>query len=117
LILTSGRVGETYNVGGRNEQTNLSVVHAICDLLDELAPRPGASGRRALINFVADRPGHDHRYAIDPAKIEGELGWRAKETFATGLRRTVQWYLDRRDWWEPLRSSYSGERLGLVEPS
>lgn len=117
LILTSGRVGETYNVGGRNEQTNLSVVHAICDLLDELAPRPGASGRRALINFVADRPGHDHRYAIDPAKIEGELGWRAKETFATGLRRTVQWYLDRRDWWEPLRSSYSGQRLGLVEPS
>ncbi|MDH4386254.1 MAG: dTDP-glucose 4,6-dehydratase [Caulobacter sp.] len=117
LILTSGRVGETYNVGGRNEQTNLSVVHAICDLLDELAPRAVGGARRSLVDFVIDRPGHDHRYAINPAKIESELGWRAKETFTTGLRRTVKWYLERRDWWEPLRSSYSGQRLGLVEPS
>jgi dTDP-glucose 4,6-dehydratase len=117
LILTSGQVGETYNVGGRNEQTNLSIVHAICDLLDEMVPRAGMAPRRSLVSFVADRPGHDHRYAINPAKIEGELGWRAKETLATGLRRTVRWYLERRDWWEPLRSSYSGQRLGLVEPS
>jgi dTDP-glucose 4,6-dehydratase len=117
LILTSGRVGETYNVGGRNEQTNLSIVHAICDLLDEMVPRAGIGPRRSLVSFVTDRPGHDHRYAINPAKIEGELGWRAKETLATGLRRTVRWYLERRDWWEPLRSSYSGQRLGLMEPS
>ena len=117
LILTSGRVGETYNVGGRNEQTNLSIVYAICDLLDEMVPREGMAPRRSLVRFVTDRPGHDHRYAINPAKIEGELGWRAKETLATGLRRTVRWYLERRDWWEPLRSNYSGQRLGLMEPS
>ena len=112
LIATTGRPGETYNVGGRNERTNLQVVHAICDLLDELAP--GAGSRRELVTFVPDRPGHDRRYAIDAAKVETELGWRAKETFESGLRKTVQWYLDRRDWWEPLRERYSGQRLGLT---
>ena len=90
----------------------------MCDLVDELAgPLAGAGeggSRRELITFVADRPGHDRRYAIDASKLEGELGWRARESFSTGLRRTVQWYLDRRDWWEPIRARYAGERLGLA---
>lgn len=114
LIVDAGRLGETYNVGGRNERTNLEVVHAVCDLVDELAgPRPEGP-RRLLITFVTDRPGHDHRYAIDAGKLERELGWKAQEDFATGLRKTVQWYLDRPDWWEPLRTRYAGERLGLA---
>lgn len=112
LILTRGRVGEKYNVGGRNERTNLDVVHRVCDLVDELA---GAADRRKLVKFVTDRPGHDHRYAIDAAKLEKELGWKAEEDFESGLRKTVAWYLDNRAWWEPLRKSvYSGERLGLA---
>ena len=113
LAAEQGRPGETYNVGGRNERTNLQVVEAICDLVDEMAgPLPGGP-RRRLIGFVPDRPGHDRRYAIDASKIERELGWRARESFETGLRKTVRWYLDRRDWWEPLRKRYAGERLGL----
>jgi dTDP-glucose 4,6-dehydratase len=111
LILQRGRPGEKYNVGGRNERTNLQVVETICDLADELLPE--GAPRRELITFVTDRPGHDRRYAIDAAKLEGELGWRARETFETGLRKTVRWYLDRRDWWEPLRARYAGARLGL----
>lgn len=114
LILRRGRLGETYNVGGRNERTNLQVVEAICDLIDELAPAAGP--RRGLIRFVTDRPGHDRRYAIDATRLETELGWRAEETFDTGLRRTVAWYLKRRDWWEPLRARYAGARLGLAAP-
>ena len=113
LIVREGRPGETYNVGGRNERTNLQVVHTICDLLDEMAPRPDQPPRRELIAFVADRPGHDARYAIDASKLEGELGWRAQETFETGLRRPVRWYLDTEAWWRPLRERYAGERLGL----
>jgi dTDP-glucose 4,6-dehydratase len=116
LIVRTGRPGETYNVGGRNERTNLQVVETICDLLDELAPDSAIGPRRGLITFVADRPGHDRRYAIDASKLEGELGWRARETFETGLRRTVDWYLRRRDWWEPLRARYAGGRLGLETP-
>lgn len=113
LVLTKGSVGHKYNIGGRNERTNLAVVHAVCDLLDEL--RPINHPRRELINLVADRPGHDRRYAIDASKIERELRWSAQETFETGLRKTVQWYLDRPDWWQPLRAKvYSGERLGLI---
>lgn len=113
LVLTKGRVGHKYNVGGRNERTNLGVVHTVCDLLDEL--RPTNRSRRGLINFVSDRPGHDRRYAIDPTKIETELGWVAHETFETGLRKTVQWYLDHPEWWQPLRAKvYGGERLGLI---
>jgi dTDP-glucose 4,6-dehydratase len=113
LMVKAGRPGESYNVGGRNERSNLQVVEAICDLLDEMRPSPDRRPRRELITFVPDRPGHDHRYAIDATKLETELGWRARETFETGLRRTVQWYLERRDWWEPLRARYAGERLGL----
>lgn len=112
LITNNGQLGETYNVGGRNERTNLQVVESICDILDELVPsdRP----RRELIEFVTDRPGHDQRYAIDATRLETQLGWRAKENFDTGLRKTIQWYLDNPGWWQPLRKSvYSGERLGL----
>jgi dTDP-glucose 4,6-dehydratase len=96
-ILAGGRVGETYNVGGWNEKTNREIVHTICDLLDELRPSAGGSYRR-LITFVADRPGHDRRYAIDARKIERELAWRPAETFESGIRKTVQWYLDNPEW-------------------
>lgn len=112
-ILETGRPGEKYNVGGRNERTNLQVVHTICDLLDELAPNAEGS-HRDLITYVADRPGHDRRYAIDATKLETELGWRARETFETGIRKTVEWYLARADWWAPLREAYDGQRLGLL---
>jgi dTDP-glucose 4,6-dehydratase len=113
VILTKGRVGHKYNVGGSSERTNLQVVQTICDLVDELVPRAGR--RRELITFVPDRPGHDRRYAIDPSKIERELGWSAQESFETGLGRTVLWYFENRAWWQPLRESvYSGDRLGLI---
>lgn len=114
LVLTKGVVGESYNVGGRAERTNLAVVEAICDFLDERLPMQSGV-RRDLITFIADRPGHDRRYAIDPSKIERELGWRANESFDSGLARTVDWFLDNRWWWGPIRDgSYSGERLGLA---
>lgn len=113
LIFERGRPGETYNIGGRNERKNIEVVHRVCELMDRLNPAGGPHHR--LISYVADRPGHDHRYAIDATKLETELGWRAQETFETGIEKTVAWYLDRRDWWEPMRSKiYSGERLGLI---
>jgi len=104
-ILQSGRVGETFNVGGRNEMPNLTVVQMLCDLLDELAgPRSGGGSRRALITMVKDRPGHDRRYAIDCTKLERELQWRPEETFASGLRRTIRWYLEHPDWVCQVRS-------------
>jgi dTDP-glucose 4,6-dehydratase len=110
---TMGRPGETYLIGGRAPRANLTVVETICDLIDELSP-PLAKPRRSLIAFVADRPGHDRRYAIDSSKIERELGWRAQESFESGLRKTVQWYLGNECWWRPLRERvYAGERLGL----
>ena len=113
IALQSGVPGETYNIGGHNEKTNLEVVHAICDTLDHLAP--GSRSRRSLITFVPDRPGHDQRYAIDAAKIERELGWTPRESFETGLEKTVAWYLANEWWWRPLREQrYGGERLGLV---
>ncbi|MET4277730.1 MULTISPECIES: dTDP-glucose 4,6-dehydratase [unclassified Bradyrhizobium] len=113
IILATGRPGETYNIGGRNERTNIEVVRQICSWMDRL--RPNDASHHELISFVADRPGHDQRYAIDASKLETELGWRARETFETGIEKTVQWYLAREDWWQPLRNKvYGGERLGLV---
>ena len=113
LVLTRGRIGESYNIGGREERTNLQVVEAICDLVDARLGTDGAPPRRSLITFVTDRPGHDRRYAIDPDKAERELGWRAQNDFAGGLARTIDWYLANRWWWEPIRSGrYAGERLG-----
>ncbi len=111
LIIEKGRLGETYNVGGRNERRNIEVVERICDVLDRL--RPANTPRRALISFVTDRPGHDARYAIDATKLETELGWRALENFDTGIEKTIQWYLDNDWWWRPLREAYDGQRLGL----
>ena len=97
-VLAQGRLGETYNVGGWNEMPNLDIVHTVCDLLDELKPRADGSSYRTQIAFVTDRPGHDRRYAIDANKIHRELGWRPAETFASGIRKTVQWYLDNPQW-------------------
>ena len=111
LIAERGRIGETYNVGGRNEWRNIDVVTRICDLMDGL--RPKAASHRSLITHVTDRPGHDARYAIDATRLETELGWRAQETFDTGIEKTVRWYLDNEWWWKPLRERYSGARLGL----
>ncbi|MEA3062956.1 MAG: dTDP-glucose 4,6-dehydratase [Sphingomonadales bacterium] len=112
-IVSAGRVGETYLIGGRAERTNLDVVRTICRLLDAQRPRAGGERYEALIEFVADRPGHDRRYAIDPSKTERELGWAAEETFESGMAKTVAWYLAREDWWRPLRDQkYAGERLG-----
>ncbi len=108
-------VGETYTIGGENEQTNLDVVKRICAILDQLRPRPDGRPYADQITFVTDRPGHDRRYAIDPAKIERELGWRPRETFDTGLRKTVQWYLDNQEWCRHiLDGSYQCQRLGLA---
>src|SRR5579872_1824170 len=113
LVLERGMVGETYNVGGRNERTNLRVVETICDLLDELSPS-AAGRRRRLITFVADRPGHDKRYAIDASKLEWELGWRAEENFESGIAKTVQWYLNQEPWWRAiLARGYTAARVGL----
>ncbi len=116
LVVTTGVIGETYNIGGHNERQNIEVVQTICQLLEELAPQRKVSGLNRyedLITFVTDRPGHDLRYAIDAGKIERELGWRPSETFETGLRKTVQWYLDNESWWTAvLNGSYRLERLG-----
>lgn len=113
IIIEKGRIGETYNVGGRNERRNIEVVRCICAVLDELVP--GETPREELIEFVTDRPGHDARYAIDATKLEDELGWRAAENFDTGIEKTVRWYLDNEWWWKPLRDQYDGARLGLTK--
>src|SRR5688572_12502692 len=110
LVVTRGRVGESYNVGARSERTNLQVAEAICDLVDD---RLGGPSRRSLITFVEDRPGHDRRYAIDPSKIERELGWNAEHGFDSGLANTVDWFLGNEWWWRPIRDGkYAGDRLG-----
>jgi dTDP-glucose 4,6-dehydratase len=111
LILQKGSPGETYNVGGRNERRNIDVVNQICTCLDEL--RSSSQRHDRLISYVIDRPGHDQRYAIDASKLETDLGWRATETFETGIKKTVRWYIEHSDWWKPLREKYRGERLGL----
>ena len=116
LIASHGRPGEKYNVGGRNERRNIDVVRRIADVMDAL--RPDGAPHARLIAFVADRPGHDHRYAIDAGKLEAELGWRATETFDTGIAKTVRWYLENESWWRPLRDNvYAGERLGTLQPA
>lgn len=113
LVATTGVPGASYNVGCRAERTNLEVVQTICDILDRKRPRAGGRHYRELITFVPDRPGHDRRYAIDPSKIERELGWSALETFETGMAKTVDWYLANDWWWKPIRAErYGGERLG-----
>lgn len=114
LIMTQGQLGEKYNVGGRNERTNLQVVHSICDLVDKFSP--ANNPRREQITYVTDRPGHDQRYAIDATRLENELGWKAEENFETGMEKTIRWYLDNQNWWLPLHHKiYGGERLGLVK--
>ena len=113
MLLERGQPGEKYNFGGDSERTNLSVVELICDILDRLSPveRP----RRSLIRFVTDRPGHDLRYAIDASKARRHLGWSPQDSFESGLERTVQWYLQNKAWWQPIRERvYGGERLGLA---
>ncbi len=111
-VLSAGRLGETYNVGGWNEKPNLEVVHTICDILDELQPRADGQSYKSQITFVKDRPGHDRRYAIDATKLEKELGWKPAETFETGIRKTVQWYLDNQAWVENITS---GQYMKWVE--
>jgi dTDP-glucose 4,6-dehydratase len=114
LVLDKGRVGETYNIGGSAERRNIDVARAVCTILDELLPDSPHRPHEDLITFVADRPGHDLRYAIDSSKIEGELGWAPRESFESGLKRTVAWYLENRDWWQRILSgAYRVERLGL----
>lgn len=120
LVATKGAIGGTWNIGGHNERKNIDVVTTVCDLLEERVPNKphGVAHYRDLITWVADRPGHDLRYAIDASKIERELGWRPRETFESGMRKTVQWYLDNPAWWQPvLDGSYQGERLGLQRSS
>ena len=121
LVNEKGKDGETYNVGGHNERTNLEVVQTICSILDELIVKKPLNRLTAqplnrfeeLITYVTDRPGHDLRYAIDPSKLMNELGWKPEENFETGIRKTVQWYLDNEWWWGPIhRNRYSGQRLG-----
>ncbi len=116
LVLEKGRLGETYNIGGHNEKQNIEVVHTICDIVDQLKPNKQLGSRRTLIKYVTDRPGHDMRYAIDAAKIQKELGWTPKETFETGITKTVQWYLDNLEGWcqRVKDGTYQGERLGLA---
>ncbi|MFK0275003.1 dTDP-glucose 4,6-dehydratase [Ensifer sp. NPDC090286] len=112
LIAERGRIGETYNVGGRNERRNVDVVRRICATLDMLVP--ASCPRKQLIQFVEDRPGHDLRYGIDATKLEEELGWKAEDSFESGIAKTIRWYLDNEWWWGPLRKGYDGVRLGVL---
>jgi dTDP-glucose 4,6-dehydratase len=112
-VFERGKPNESYIVGGRSERTNLQVVHTICDILDKIMPKASSKSYREQITFVSDRPGHDFRYAIDASKLERELGWKALESFDSGMEKTVKWYLENREWWEAILSGeYRGERLG-----
>lgn len=113
-VIHKGKAGETYNIGGNNEVKNIDLVRMLCDLMDELAPDLPVKPAQNLITFVKDRPGHDRRYAIDATKIRTELGWQPQETVEGGLRKTIQWYLDHRDWWQPLLSKEYQEYYGKV---
>lgn len=116
LVLEKGSVGEVYNIGGHNERTNLDVVNTLCELLDNVFPEAGSRPYASLIKFVDDRPGHDKRYAIDATKMENELGWRPSESFESGLKKTVDWYVNNRQWCRHVQDgSYRGERLGLAK--
>ena len=113
-VLQHGAIGETYNIGGHNEIRNINIVNTICSILDELKPRSNGQTYSELITYVTDRPGHDFRYAIDASKIKNDLGWTPKETFETGIRKTIQWYLDHEDWWRKIQDgTYNQERLGV----
>ena len=113
LVNEKGKDGETYNIGGHNERTNLEVVKTVCSILDELRPRQDGTKYESLITYVTDRPGHDLRYAINPSKLMNDLGWKPQENFNTGIRKTVQWYLDNDWWWKPIHEKkYAGQRLG-----
>ncbi|MBB3773066.1 dTDP-glucose 4,6-dehydratase [Angulomicrobium tetraedrale] len=114
LIATRGRPGESYNVGGNNERRNIDVVRTICAIMDRVVPDAAIGPREGLITFVADRPGHDARYAIDATKLTNELGWEPSETFESGIEKTVRWYLDNGAWWEPLKARYDRARIGLA---
>ena len=115
-VIEKGKPGETYNIGGNNEMKNIDIVHTICEILDEIEPSAKLGSYKELITYVADRPGHDLRYAIDASKIQRELGWTPDETFSTGIRKTVQWYLDNREWWQNIQEKkYQQERLGVLK--
>jgi len=114
-VLKNGEIGGTYNIGGNNEIQNIEIVKIICGIMDNLSPRINAAKYEKLITYVADRPGHDFRYAIDASKIENELGWLPKESFETGIEKTIRWYLDNKEWWESIQNNtYQQERLGLL---
>jgi dTDP-glucose 4,6-dehydratase len=114
-VLTNGGIGSTYNIGGNNEIKNIDIVKIICRKMDERSPRTNGAKYEELITYVADRPGHDFRYAIDASKIENELGWLPKESFETGIEKTILWYLDNKEWWESIQNNtYQQERLGVV---
>ena len=113
LVAVEGKVGETHNIGGHNEKQNIEVVETICNILDNLRPKEKSYNEQII--HVADRPGHDMRYAIDATKIKDKLGWIPQETFETGMQKTIQWYLDNETWWRAVQDgSYQGERLGVV---
>jgi len=114
-VLSSGKLGETYNIGGNNEIRNIDIVKTICEKMDEYSPRKQGGNYEELITYVTDRPGHDFRYAIDASKISNELGWQPKENFETGIEKTIRWYLENREWWQAIQdNTYQQERLGVV---
>jgi len=115
-VLAKGKIGETYNIGGNNEIKNIDVVTIICSLLDEISPRKNGSSYANLISFVKDRPGHDFRYAINAEKIRNDLGWSPNESFETGIRKTIHWYLDNQNWWKAIQeNNYRQERIGVIK--